>query len=101
VDEFYEAALIGPCKQLGAQLWAFDAWVVDGAVNGASRFTVLAARIAFWIDSRIVDGLVNLVAWILQQLSSAFRRLQSGRVQHYAFVMFLGFVAFALWKFLL
>ena len=24
IDEFYEAAFIGPCKQLGAQLWAFD-----------------------------------------------------------------------------
>ncbi|HLO65966.1 MAG TPA: NADH-quinone oxidoreductase subunit L, partial [Holophaga sp.] len=32
IDEFYEAAFIGPCKQLGAQLWAFDTWAVDGLV---------------------------------------------------------------------
>ena len=100
VDEFYEAALIAPCKQLGAQLWAFDTWVVDGMVNGAARATLLWAAFCFWFDSRVVDGLVNLVAWLLQQLSGGFRKLQSGRVQHYAFVMFLGFLVFAFWKFL-
>jgi len=100
VDEFYEWAFIGPCKQLGAQLWAFDTWVVDGMVNGAARFTLAWSHISYWFDSKIVDGLVNLVAWLLQQLSGGFRKLQSGRVQNYAFVMFLGFLIFAFWKFL-
>lgn len=100
VDEFYEAAIIGPCKQLGAQLWAFDTWVVDGFVNGAARFTLIAGHISFWFDSKVVDGLVNLVAYSLHGFSGLCRKLQSGRVQHYAFVMFLGFLVFALWKFL-
>jgi NADH-quinone oxidoreductase subunit L len=101
VDEFYEAALIGPCKQLGAQLWRFDSLAVDGMVNGAARFTLLACRVAYWFDAKIVDGLVNLVAWILQQFAQGFRKFQSGRVQNYAFVMFLGFLAFAFWKFVI
>jgi NADH-quinone oxidoreductase subunit L len=100
VDEFYEMAILGPCKQLGAQLWAFDTWVVDGMVNGAARFTLVWAHMSYWFDARIVDGLVNLVAWLLQQLSGGFRKLQTGRVQNYAFVMFLGFLVFAFWKFL-
>jgi NADH-quinone oxidoreductase subunit L len=100
VDEFYEAAFIGPCKQLGAQLWAFDSLAVDGMVNGAARFTLLVGHASQWFDAKIVDGLVNLVAWILQQISLGFRKLQSGRVQNYAFVMFLGFLVFAFWKFL-
>jgi len=100
VDEFYEAAVIGPCKQLGAQLWAFDSLAVDGMVNGAARCTLLAGHAAHWFDARIVDGLVNLVAWILQQVSLGFRKFQSGRVHNYAFVMFLGFLVFAFWKFL-
>ena len=100
VDEFYEMAILGPCKQLGAQLWAFDTWVVDGMVNGAARFTLVWAHISHWFDAKIVDGLVNLVAWLLQQLSGGFRKLQTGRVQNYAFVMFLGFLVFAFWKFL-
>jgi NADH-quinone oxidoreductase subunit L len=100
VDEFYEATLIGPCKQLGAQLWAFDAWVVDGVVNGAARVTLLSARLSHWFDARVVDGAVNLVAWVLQQVSLGFRKLQTGRVQNYALVMFLGFLAFAFYRFL-
>jgi NADH-quinone oxidoreductase subunit L len=100
IDEFYEAGIIGPIKQLSAQLWSFDTWVLDGMVNGAARFTKLAADASFWFDSKVVDGLVNLVAWLLQQLSLGFRKLQSGRVQNYAFVMFLGFLVFAFWKFL-
>ena len=100
VDEFYEAALIGPIKRLSAQFWSFDTWVVDGMVNGAARFTVLWADSMHWVDQWIVDGAVNGVAWLVQQVSLLFRRLQSGRVQHYAFVMFLGFLVFAFWKFL-
>jgi len=100
VDELYDFAIINPCKRLSAQLWAFDAWVVDGMVNGAARVTLLAGRFSFWVDARVVDGLVNAVAWVLKQTSLFFRFLQTGRVQHYAFVMFLGFLAFALWGFL-
>jgi len=100
IDEFYEAAFIGPCKQLGAQLWAFDSLAVDGMVNGAARFTLLVSHAMHWFDAKVVDGLVNLVAWVLQQISQGFRKFQSGRVHNYAFVMFLGFLAFAFWKFL-
>ena len=100
VDEYYEALFIRPCKQLGAQLWAFDTLAVDGVVNGAARFTLGLSHASHWFDARIVDGLVNLVAWLLQQLSLGFRKFQSGRVQNYAFVMFLGFLVFAFWKFL-
>lgn len=98
VDEFYEALLINPIKRLSAQLWSFDTWVVDGMVNGAARFSILWAEASFWFDAKIVDGSVNLVAWITQQGSNGFKTLQSGRVQHYAFVMFLGFLALAVWK---
>ncbi|WP_257310035.1 NADH-quinone oxidoreductase subunit L [Geothrix fuzhouensis] len=100
VDEFYEAALIEPIKRFSAQLWSFDTWVVDGMVNGAARATVIWADLSNWIDQKLVDGAVNLVAYIIQETSSVFRGLQSGRVQHYAFVMFLGFLVFAFWKFL-
>jgi NADH-quinone oxidoreductase subunit L len=100
VDEFYEAAFIGPCKQLGAQLWRFDSLAVDGMVNGAAKCTLYASHAAHWFDQKIVDGLVNLVAWILQQVAQGFRKLQSGRVHNYAFVMFIGFLVFAFWKFL-
>jgi NADH-quinone oxidoreductase subunit L len=100
VDEFYEAAIIGPCKRLGDHLYTFDGRVVDGLVNGAASVTLWASEILRWVDVHLVDGLVNLVAWTLQQAALGFKTLQSGRVQNYAYVMFLGFLLFAFWKFL-
>jgi NADH-quinone oxidoreductase subunit L len=98
VDEFYDALIIEPIKRLSAQFWSFDTWVLDGIINGAARFSILWAEASFWFDAKIVDGSVNLVAWLTQQGSNAFKTLQSGRVQNYAFVMFLGFLALAVWK---
>ena len=99
VDEFYEWALIAPIKRFSAQLWSFDTWVVDGMVNGAARVTLIWASLMNWVDEYLVDGTVDLVEYIVQETSSVFRGLQSGRVQHYAFVMFLGFLVFAVVKF--
>ncbi len=100
VDEFYDAYLIEPIKRFSAQLWSFDTWVVDGMVNGAARVTLLWATAMNWVDEYLVDGAVDLTEYIVQETSSVFRSLQSGRVQHYAFVMFLGFLVFAFWKFI-
>ncbi|MBI3131305.1 MAG: NADH-quinone oxidoreductase subunit L [Acidobacteria bacterium] len=98
VDEFYDALVIEPIKRLSAQFWSFDTWVLDGIINGAARFSLIWAEASFWFDAKIVDGSVNLVAWLTQQGSNGFKTLQSGRVQNYAFVMFLGFLALAVWK---
>ncbi|NWJ42163.1 MAG: NADH-quinone oxidoreductase subunit L [Geothrix sp.] len=100
VDEFYEWAIIEPLKRFSAQLWSFDTWVVDGMVNGAARVTLIWAELMHWVDEYLVDGAVDLTEYIVQETSGVFRGLQSGRVQHYAFVMFLGFLAFAVVKFL-
>ncbi|MDR3684633.1 MAG: NADH-quinone oxidoreductase subunit L [Geothrix sp.] len=100
VDEFYDAAIIEPIKRFSGQLWSFDTWVVDGMVNGAARFTLLWATLMNWADEYLVDGAVDLVEYFVQETSGVFRGLQSGRVQNYAFVMFIGFLVFAFWKFL-
>ena len=37
---------------------------------------------------------------IRDRFSGGLRILQSGRVQNYAFLMFVGFLVFAFWRFL-
>jgi NADH-quinone oxidoreductase subunit L len=61
----------------------FDTNIVDGAVNGVGKLTVMASMISGWIDKYIVDGLVNLVAGISQVIGMAFRSFQTGRIQTY------------------
>ena len=93
VDELYDATVIGGTFSAGTGLWAVDRTVVDGAVNGAGRITVIGSWFSGLTDRTVVDGLVNLVGWIVQESSHAFRRVQTGLVQNYALLMLFGIFA--------
>jgi NADH-quinone oxidoreductase subunit L len=93
VDELYDATVIGGSFSAGNGLWAVDRTVVDGAVNGAGKVTVVGSWFSSLTDRTIVDGLVNLVGWIVQESSHAFRRVQTGLVQNYALLMLFGIFA--------
>jgi NADH-quinone oxidoreductase subunit L len=94
VDELYDATVISGTFGAGKGLWAVDRNVVDGAVNGASRLTVIGSWFSSLTDRRVVDGLVNFVGWVVQESSLAFRRFQTGLVQNYALLMLFGIFAF-------
>jgi NADH-quinone oxidoreductase subunit L len=94
VDELYNATVINGTFGAGAGLWAVDRTVVDGAVNGAAKLTVVGSWFSSLTDRRVVDGIVNLVGWIVQESSLAFRRFQTGLVQNYARLMLFGIFAF-------
>ena len=75
VDEIYQAIIVRPLYRLSELLSRyFDIAVIDGIVNGSGRFFMGA--------------------------SSVLRRIQTGYVQLYAFVMFLGLVVILLFKLL-
>ena len=94
VDELYDATVVSGTMAGGRGLWAVDRNVVDGAVNGTGRVTVISSWFSGLTDRNIVDGLVNLVGWIVQESSLAFRRFQTGLVQNYALLMLFGVFAF-------
>jgi NADH-quinone oxidoreductase subunit L len=94
VDELYGSTVISGTFGAGSGLWAVDRNVVDGAVNGAGKVTVVGSWVSGLTDRRVVDGLVNLVGWIVQESSLAFRRFQTGLVQNYALLMLFGIFAF-------
>lgn len=97
-DEIYEFLFIKPCARLAQLSFEFDLGVIDGAVNGAAKVTVIISRIKSWIDLYIVDGIVNGIAKIVGSLSSAFRRVQTGFVQSYLLIAFLGLIIIILIK---
>jgi NADH-quinone oxidoreductase subunit L len=94
VDEFYGATFIAATFNAARGLWTVDRNVVDGAVNGTGKLTVVSSWFSGLTDRTIVDGLVNLVGWSVQESSHAFRRLQTGLVQNYALLMLFGIFAF-------
>jgi NADH-quinone oxidoreductase subunit L len=101
VDEIYNAVFVrGAVLGGGRTLFGVDRYFVDGGngemraglgVNGIAWFTrdVVAKLSNVW-DKYVVDGLVNLSAFILENLSYAFRAVQNGLVQNYALSMLIG-----------
>jgi NADH-quinone oxidoreductase subunit L len=72
-------------------VYAFDAKVVDGVVNGLATLSRLLSRIVGGFDKYFVDGLVNTIAaFIIRLMSPLFRAAQTGFTQNYALVMVLG-----------
>jgi len=94
VDELYNATVISGTWKSARGLWTVDRNVVDGAVNGAGRLTIISSWLSGLTDKRVVDGLVNLVGLTVQEGSHVFRRLQTGLVQNYAMLMLFGVFAF-------
>jgi len=52
----------------------------------------LIGKPAAWFDRNIVDGFMNLVATITEEISAFIKGIQSGKVQGYAMYFFLGIV---------
>jgi NADH-quinone oxidoreductase subunit L len=94
VDEIYGWAITRRVMDLSRSVFAFDAKVVDGAVNGSAWLTRLTSRVTGGTDQYFVDGIVNAVAaFIVRLMSPLFRAAQTGFTQNYALVMVLGLVA--------
>ena len=113
VDEAYDAVFVrGLALGGGTALHANDRFVIDGGdgelrpglgVNGVAWGVrdLLAKASNLW-DRYVVDGAVNLTAFLLDNLSYALRAVQNGLVQHYALSMMIGlFLLIAAGRFVL
>ena len=91
VDEFYGWAVTRRTMDAARAVYAFDARLVDGIVNGIASLSRLFSRMVGGTDRYLVDGLVNTIAaFIARLMSPLFRAAQTGFTQNYALVMVLG-----------
>lgn len=69
----------------------YHKWYFDELYNLVFVQTTLAVgRAAWWFDANVIDGAVNGVASLVSATSGGLRRVQTGFVQNYAFVILLG-----------
>lgn len=92
MDEFYQTVILKPAWALGRLLFRFDLAVIDGAVNQAAVQTLNVSAIKRWIDDHIVDGAVNGVGFLTRWTSSVMRKIQTGFIQNYIFILVMGFL---------
>ncbi|KAG1459171.1 hypothetical protein G6F57_014562 [Rhizopus arrhizus] len=72
--------------------YGFDKLWIDGFAGGSVKL----GKVSRWIDSNIVDGVVNLSARVVDVAAGVLRRTQSGFLYHYAFAMIIGLIALVL-----
>ncbi len=92
-DEFYDGVLVAVTVWKSRLFAQFDGSIVDGIVNGVGMVTrdILAAIVGVF-DNRVVDGLVNRVAEVTWSAGGRIRRIQTGAIQTYLFVVLGGIV---------
>ena len=92
-DEFYNGVLVALTVWKARLFAQFDGTVVDGIVNGVGKVTrdFLAVFIGVF-DNRVVDGMVNRVAEVTWAIGGKVRRIQTGAIQTYLFVVLAGIV---------
>jgi NADH-quinone oxidoreductase subunit L len=65
-------------------------WLIDRILLAFSSF------LAFFVDPRIIDGVVNGLGRLAVRISTTVRQLQTGQVQSYAMAVFVGLALISL-----
>ncbi len=69
----------------------FNQQVLDGIVNGTATVSRFGARLAYdYFDQKVVDGVVNGSGRGASETGGLLRRIQTGRIQQYAALLFAG-----------
>jgi len=87
VDEAYYAVFLGGTLALARALAWIDRYVIDGVVNGSALVTRVASRVHGAFDFKVVDGLVNATAAVIHGFGGWARRLQTGSINGYLYVV--------------
>jgi NADH-quinone oxidoreductase subunit L len=94
IDDLYFRGIVRPVRDgLSAAVYWTNQQVLDGVVNGAAIVTRGVSRIVAWVDRTVVDGAVNAAAGVTGGTGGLLKYLQSGNVQWYAVLLFVGVIA--------
>jgi NADH-quinone oxidoreductase subunit L len=85
LDEIYQTLFVNGSLLLAKVLSAFDAYVVDGIVNGAASVTRFISWLNGLFDNYIIDGIVNAIANITFWAGNKLRRIQTGNINSYLY----------------
>lgn len=82
-DELYDKTAVAFTIFLSKLFAWFDLKIIDGIVNGLAYLTRIFSAFIGKFDNVVIDGLVNLTAMITGFFGLIFRKVQTGKVQTY------------------
>ncbi len=90
VDEFYDATVVEPMKRLGAVWDWLDRTVIDGVVRGVGQMTEAGSALSTAIEKYVIYGSLNVLGYGNHLAARSWRKLQTGKVNHYAALIVAG-----------
>ncbi len=96
VDELYSFVFIKGALLLARMGAWFDRAIIDFIVDGIAKTTAFIAWINGLFDHYIIDGIVNVIANGTFAFGDRFRRIQTGNINSYLYVI-LGTVVLAMY----
>ena len=93
VDELYHILFVMPTLRLARLISGIDRRLIDGLINGIAWAARQIAGIDAWFDRTVVDGLVNAAGRVTWNTGIEMRRLQTGRLRQYVMFIVVGTVA--------
>jgi len=96
VDELYDFLFVEPLKRWGELLDWFDRTVVDGIVRGVGRIADWGSAGSTWFEKHVIYGGLNVIGYGNHLAARAGRKMQSGKVHHYAAMIVAGLFLLAL-----
>jgi len=100
-DELYNGVVVNGTLTWTNILRWFDDTIVDGAVNGAGSVTKVSSFISGKFDSIVIDGFVNMTAYLSGFAGLVLRKVQTGKIQTYiifaVFSVMIFYFAFRIW----
>ena len=90
LDHLYTGIVAGGTKGPVARFaYRTNQEVLDRAGDGVGRTAVAAGRVVYHqIDQKVVDGFINGTGQVSTDSGEKLRRIQSGKVQNYAAILF-------------
>jgi len=98
LDEIYQAIFVNGTLLLARIGSLFDQYIIDGIVDGSAALTRFVSWINGLFDNYVIDGIVNAVANITFWIGNKFRRVQTGNINSYLYVVLIAVVLVILAK---
>jgi NADH-quinone oxidoreductase subunit L len=92
LDHLYEGVFVPAVRdKLSAASYWFNQKVLDGVVNGAASVTTAVGRFTYkYVDQGSIDRTVNATGTGADDSGQLLRKIQTGKVQQYGALLFLG-----------
>jgi NADH-quinone oxidoreductase subunit L len=97
LDKLYARIVAAPLLAVATSVKTFDQRIIDRGGDLFGIIHVVIAHMLSWCDRTLVDGGVNLLAYLAGQLGRLTRSFQNGKIQAYFLFALLGLVFVAIW----